>query len=175
MRKAFLAIGSSLVLVLGFQNCGQVDPQSAAEAEIVAGISKVKAKDPDRFTIYDPENFRLFDVNLQSGQMQSYNDFGDQVGPIYCLSEGELGVALAILNNSEICEPQFDPDALKDRVCAMSYLYPYASLSYSGTEYKLGEKNSDCDVPVDLCGDRKSQLKAWSQMVVRTIEDHQCQ
>lgn len=90
----------------------------------------------------------------------------------YCLAAEKLEALKEILGGAEVCEPILPDNYFDGRVCTMSYTNPYALLKADQqSQVSLGEKTSGCDIPIDLCGAKATQLKQWRNSVVGHLDD----
>ena len=162
------------VLVLFFQNCGK--PPGVSESESAIGVvssaqqyNKYSLVGFPTLSIWDYQKFRYLDLDLASGQMIAFEQNGQVRGETYQLPEAKLTEVRSLLEGAEVCEPLVNLEDREGRVCSMAYRYPYAILADKGEEIRLGEKTDGCDVPVDLCGDRATQLQSWSRSVIEAL------
>lgn len=173
MRKYF-GLLAVFLLVISFQNCAQVHNNPEQASSLGAGVIQVSTKAITQLVLWNPNQDQYLDVNLNDGKMIAYENFGEIRGASYCLSTEELFQLKSILTTSDICEPKVDYSVAKDRVCTMLYKYPYVSIVQDSVEYRLGEMNTGCDIPTDLCGEQGSRLRAFAAAVVGNLEARAC-
>jgi hypothetical protein len=163
------------LLIVSFQNCAQrnVAPDGLSAGSGI-GVNMVSAKDPSKVVLWNPTKDEYLDLNLADGKMIAYEQYGESRGSTYCLTDSESSELKSILATSDICEPQVDYEAIKDKTCTMLYKFPYVSIVKDNNEYRLGEMNTGCDQPVDLCGDRAQMLKNFTTMVVSSLDNRLC-
>ena len=175
MRKG-LVIFSFLGLILSFQNCAK-SPQDngvADPGETPITFNKVPASDYKSMTLWDYDNGQFLDLDLKTGRMTAFEEYGYVRGDQFCLSETEKTTLAEIMENAEICNPKNNGTSMQDQACSMVYRYPYASLTNGSEEIKLGEKTNGCELPIDLCGEKGQLLKKFVASVVATIKSHSC-
>lgn len=173
MRKLVVLIGV-LSLIVSFQNCAPQNQSSPMSGEAPATYEKYSALPADQVTFWDYEKYRYVDVDLASGMMSTFEKLGEERGEIYCMKSDELSQLHAILDSADVCEPVLE-QVQEGKVCTMLYSYPYASLKTSGSEIRLGERISGCDIPVDLCEEKASQFRNFVGSIVQNLEAHACE
>lgn len=179
MKKWTLAF-ASLLLILFFQNCqkatqvtDQANAASAGALPSATEFKKTSAQGVSVLQLWDYDHARTLDLDLATGKMAVFLNYGSDRGEDLCLSEAERQEAKTLLSNSEVCEPVVSNDQ-KDQQCIQIYKYPYAVLIEQGQEIRLGEKTSGCDIPVDLCGNQAQSLKDFVQHVLATLDQKTC-
>lgn len=167
----FSVVFVSFLLIISFQNCGKPQvPQQSESSSQSSELSYNKfALDSFKvLSVWDFMNLQYLDINLANGSIQVFEEAGQGVGATYQLKQIEIDKLNSILSQAEICEPIVTlPDP--QQVCSLMYRYPYAILVNLGDEVRLGEMTNGCDVPVDLCGAKAQQLKAWSSKLVEKL------
>lgn len=179
MKRGLIFTAFFSLLMISFQNCSQHNfaTQSASSAASTAQVKSTGSQPATEFSqlaLWDNQNQQILDVNLVSGEMVAYEDYGSVRGEKYCMTADELKEVKAILANSSVCVPDVDLKDAKEQMCAMLYQYPYASLSNSKDEVRLGERTSGCDLPADLCEDKGAMLKNFSAAVLKNLEQRKC-
>lgn len=171
--KKWLIVISSFVLVVSYQNCAQ-NPglQDSLEVAGVARYEKYSAESATTATLWDNKNQRLLDVDLSSGQIEGFEEYGNKPGQLYCLRSGELESLNAFLKSAEVCEPVLANT--EDVMCSTVYKYPYAALLFAKDEVRLGESMSGCDVPTDLCDDKSAKFKTFVSCVINKLDERSC-
>lgn len=173
--RQYLVAGAILIVMMAFQNCGRaVDSNalnSTSDASSTAPVTKVSANEFSSLVLTDAEKAQFFEVDLSSGQIHGFDDRGLATGEHYCLGEKDQLQLKEVLENAEVCKPTV---SAKAEQCLMVYQYPYASLKSSSLEVALGEKHDGCEIPVDLCGERASQLKALVSSLVSRVQGMSC-
>lgn len=174
--KRVIALTSLLLLMLSYQNCAQRNVNQSDGGPTASGViaEEIPAKGTEKMTIWDQGRQQVLDLDLVSGRMISYENYGDVRGASFCLNKSELSEVKTILENSSICEPAVNFEEMKNKVCTMLYKYPYVTLVKGLSEYRLGEMNNGCDIPVDLCGDKAEMLKNFITSVLKTLPAHAC-
>lgn len=176
--KKYIALAGVMLMILSFQNCAQRNVALDSSADSAAsgiGMDVTPAKNLNKVVIWNPDKQQYIDVSLETGKMVAFEEFGQVRGDKFCLTQSELSELQTILQNSSICEPKVSLEAAKDQVCTEIYKYPYASLVQGSREFRLGEMNSGCDKPVDLCGDNAAMLKNFSTAILKNLESRACQ
>lgn len=172
MKKKYSVLGAlGFFLVLFFQNCGKA-PNS--DGGFPAGVSaqqynKYTAEGFSTLSMWDYVRNRFLDLNLETGEVIAFEEAGDVRGESFQLSAEKLSEVKAILQGAEICEPVINPEDREGRLCAMAYRYPYAVFMEQGEEVRLGEKADSCDIPIDLCGEKATQLQSWTKSYVESL------
>lgn len=176
MKKYSVLVSLAAFLIIFFQNCGK--PPSVDSNGETVGVNMPNQN--QQFNKYEVGNFgtlslwdflksRFLDLNIQTGVITAYEQGGQVQGDSFQLPDDKLNELRSILSGAEICEPLADEKVSEDMICTMVYTYPYATLVSQQDQVKLGEKVSGCDVPVDLCGQKSAQLKAWAKAVVESL------
>lgn len=174
--KRVLALGTMLMLVLAFQNCGRQGLQAdgtagggrgdvgvtlplggSAEAKVTyIEIPNVADASSQQKVVEDFSESRLV-ISLQSGVIQLM-DNSNNVLKQRCLPESDLGELKTILAGSKVCEAKVPSDA----ICSMRLKFPYASLYADEKRVNLGEEQDSCGRGrKDLCGDLANVFKAY--------------
>lgn len=176
--KKYIALATVMLIIVSFQNCAKRNvalDSSADSSALGIAMDVTPAKNLNKLVLWNPDKQQYLDVSLETGKMVAFEEFGQVRGDKYCLSQSELSELQTILQNSSICEPKVSFEASKDQVCTEIYKYPYISLVQGSREFRLGEMNSGCDKPVDLCGDKAGMLKNFSTAILRNLESRVCQ
>lgn len=173
MKKWFVVL-SSFVLVVSYQNCAQ-NPglQETPESASPSSYQKFSTQSATAATLWDNSNQRLLDVDLKTGRIEGYEEYGNKPGQLYCLRDSELESLTKFLKSSEICEPVLQVQD-QEVMCSTIYKYPYAALLFSKDEIRLGEAMSGCDVPTDLCGESSAKFKSFASCVISKLDQRGC-
>ncbi len=167
----FSVIVVLVLMVASFQNCGKVQQADIPSSSSTKNTqyNKFSVEEYNVVSLWDYKRIQYLDIDLKTGQIKVFQEAGQSSGPTYQLKAEELAAAQAILASAQICEPvvRFE----QGEACSMIYRYPYAILVDRGDEVRLGEMNSGCDIPVDLCDDKASQMKSWSSHIVEHLLD----
>lgn len=166
LRLAF-AVGSVMILLFAFQNCGRSDMLTSVGLEAGVTYNKVEASQFRTVVMNDFYRNRSLDVDVDSGVVLTSDN------QRFCLGQLDRQQLQDILRLAQVCEPLNKP-ARPDMVCTMIYKLPYAELRSSSQVYKLGEKRDGCDVPVDLCGESALEFKMFIDGVMSRIEGMSC-
>ena len=179
MKKKWIFILSSLVLILSFQNCqkselNNVRPE-AANLSDVTSYNKTSASDTSIVQVWDYDQGRTLDVDVSNGRIAVYLNYGSDRAQDICLTDSEKQELQALLSSAEVCEPVLPADHFLNRQCTMNYRYPYAVLVQGSDQIKLGEMTSGCDVPTDLCGNKAQELQNFAQHLLASSDQRACQ
>lgn len=160
-----------VLMIASFQNCGKVQKAdiSSSSPSTNTQYNKFSVEEYKVLSLWDYKRMQYLDVDLRTGEIKVFEEAGQASGPTYQLKSEELAVAQATLASAQICEPVVRVET--GEVCSMSYRYPYAILVDKGDEVRLGEMNTGCDIPIDLCDDKGAQLKSWSSHIVEHLLD----
>lgn len=168
-----------MLLIFSFQNCQKAalvanDASGTPAVSNDVSYEKAAVNPLTVFQMWDYQSGKTYDLDVNTGRIQAYNDFGSTPMGESCLN-GELRLELeAILNNSEVCAPQYPVGYFQDRICTQNYRYPYAVLIQGSERIPLGELTSGCDVATDLCGDKAQTLQKYVQKVLPLIPQMSC-
>jgi len=175
MRKWTLVVGGFL-LILSFQNCQKASVQNvASDTSKSFDYQKSSTASFQTLQMWDYDQGRTVDVDVSSGKMSVYLNYGADRGADYCLSDSERQQLQSILASAEVCQPVLPAEQYTNQECTQLYRYPYAVLVDQGTEVRLGEMTNGCDVPTDLCGANAAALQNYVQGVLQTLEQQTCQ
>jgi hypothetical protein len=168
--KYSVLLSLAAFMIIFFQNCGKPPTVSSNGDSSTPSqtFNKYEVNGFQTISVWDEPKQRFLDVDINSGSVQAFEQAGRVPGATYQLGDIELSQLKSILQKAEVCEP-LAQEHQKNMACTMIYVYPYATLVSPNQQMKLGEKMSGCDIPVDLCGDKSAQLKAWSQGVVEGL------
>ncbi len=195
--KRVLALGSMLVLVLAFQNCGNQGLQAGGamggDVKIVlpqtgsidegSQVPAAKVTYVEIFDVAEPSSAqqkasdeitdtRLV-ISVQSGKIQLMDDVNN-VLETRCLSAEKLAEMNAILAGSKICAAKVVRQP--DQVCSMRMKRAYASLYADQQRVNLGEEFDACGTGrKDLCGELSAVFKAYVAHVKSSWADMSCQ
>jgi hypothetical protein len=165
-----------VLMIASFQNCGKVQQSDisstdqSAKDKAQTQYNKFSIDGYNILSIWDYKRLQYLDIDLKTGIIKVFAEAGQVPGPSMQLNSDELALVKSILNQGEVCEPVVQLPA-EGQVCSMLYRYPYAILVDKGDEIRLGEMTSGCDVPVDLCEQKSSQLRDWSSRIVEHLLD----
>lgn len=178
MRQRLIVLIGGVLLVFSFQNCQKsnlnLESSPAVQNSKNVEYNKSSAADYSVLQLWDYENGKTFDLDLASGRVAAYADFGSNREQDLCFTP-ELRDELAqIMKDSEVCQPVFAEDYFKDRICTQNYRYPYAVLVHGGDQVKLGEETSGCDIATDLCADKAEQLQQFVKKVLPQMQSLTC-
>jgi hypothetical protein len=115
-------------------------------------------------------------INLADGRIQSFDVNSKKLNFNFCLTNNDRVALENILHTAQICEPNSEKSGEQgDRFCTMEYVMPYAKLNFpSHIAYALGERNSGCDIPIDLCGDHSALLRGFVRSLLLNIKTKIC-
>ena len=100
MRKWTLVIGGFL-MILSFQNCQKATLQNvASDKSKVFDYQKTSAAGFVTLQMWDYQQGSTIDVDLASGKMAAYLNYGADRGGDYCLSDSEKQQLQSILSNA---------------------------------------------------------------------------
>lgn len=177
MRKSLFIIGS-FILMLSFQNCSKNNLQQvdqATSANDPATYDKVSTSNVDKVAAQDVSSGRKLEIDVRSGRIAVFSDFGHERLDDRCLSEQERTQVESLLAKAELCVPLVEPSQYMDKNCTMIYKFPYATLLVGAEAVNLGEMTSGCDVPTDLCGASADELKDFVQSILASYAQKVCQ
>lgn len=167
----------SFVLILGFQNCQKANwnQETSVSINTPAGFNKIAASDYPVLQMWDYSAGRTFDVDVASGRIGVYLEYGNQRDQDRCLTAEQLQELQALVADAEVCQPVSTPDQYLSRQCTQEYRAPYAVLAAGGETLRLGEKTNGCDVPTDLCGDKADVLQDFVRRMLASVDQQACQ
>lgn len=174
MRPYFIA-GSILAVMMAFQNCAKTsDLVDVSSGQVIesSDMNKIRADQFGSLVLTDIENARSLDVDLANGEVRSFDMRGVSTGDRYCMGEQDREQLVEILSAAEVCEPL--NEAPPEAACTTVYEFPYAQLRNASQSVNLGEKRSGCDIPVDLCGAKATQLKNLTVALLSRVEHMSC-
>lgn len=179
-RLVFIAI--SIFILLHFQNCSKPNSLESVDGGINSGkvngnqeYEIISTKEFRKLVLWDHQQAQFVDLNLDTGRMIAYEEYGSVRSDQFCLTVEELEKVNKIMSTSDICDPKVSLDQPQETMCTMMYTYPYVTLISPYIEIKLGERTSGCDEPVDLCAEGSKSLRDFVSSVVSSLELHKCQ
>ena len=177
MSKKWFYICSGLAMIVFFQNCSKSNldaPTSTPESNTPTEFSKSSAADFPVVQLWDYENGKTMDLDVATGRIAVFLNFGSDRGQDLCLSEAEKTEIQGLMQQAEICAPVLPAEQFLNKQCTMSYRYPYAVLVDGSVEVRLGEKTNGCDVPVDLCGTKAQDLQNFVGRILQSVDQRAC-
>lgn len=173
--KKYLVLCSVFMLIVSFQNCSKVGQTNIdSSGNLIQGqqYNKYSVEPYPILSLWDYTRYQYLDLDLSTGHMEAFEEAGQVSGNTYCLKSSQLAEVQQILAGAEICEPiVYKASDAGNLACTMNYRYPYAILTNSGEEVRLGEMTSGCDAPIDLCEVKAQDLRRWTENVVDHLLD----
>ena len=166
------------LIIFSFQNCqkSNLSTTDAGKAATPAEFQKSLASVYPVVQLWDYQQGNTYDVDIQTGRIAVYSNFGNNRETDLCLSEAQKNQVQVLIKDAQICIPDIPAEQFVGKDCSMSYEYPYAILVNGADSVRLGEKTNGCDVPTDICGDAQAQaMKDFSQTVLSSVAQLSCQ
>lgn len=178
MKKWWIAL-FSFVLILSFQNCQKANwnPESGSsgsDAGASEDFDKIAAVDFPILQMWDYAKGRTFDVDVATGHIGVYLEYGNQRDEDRCLTEAQRQELQALVADAEVCRPVNSPEQFLNRNCSQEYRAPYAVLVAGAENLRLGEKTNGCDVPTDLCGAKANVLQDFVRKTLAIVDQQKC-
>ncbi len=177
VKKVSILIGCAAFMIVFFQNCGKA-PSVTSNSSETSGVAGLTTNQPQynsyaisnvsKVSIWDEEKQRFIQIDLDTGDALAMERAGEVPGEKILVTNVELADLKSILSQADVCDP-IKKENSEGKMCSQNYEYPYAKFHGKSQEISLGEKVNSCSVPVDLCGEKASQLKKWSIDFIKAL------
>lgn len=182
-------------LLFSFQNCQKRPYQDAISDSLARNISQhdimdnrivLSQENIDQVQFYFEEkkqttnqdsNYTLlinkvYEINLQSGEITISDNTDDENSLKYCLTDDLKNELENVLKSSSICK---STGQVIGKVCAQVLAKPYAAIITRAVRYELGYATDSCGSnKIDLCDDQDSLLKGIAAAIKHNLESLVC-
>lgn len=186
MKKIWLGIFLTVVIVLSYQNCYQPKKSDGPLTVQSLGI-KLADENIQKITFLNTENVTVeknskvftlvsqisYSLDYSTGEMIKSSNESSEQGQ-YCLTEALLSELKNIINLSSVCKTELQSDG--SRVCSQVYQPGYATIVTNRDSFDLGSSSDGCgSTQIHLCeSSSEDMLKGWFQAVRNQLSQLSC-
>ncbi len=186
MKKVWLGLFLSVVIVLSYQNCyqpkkldGPLTVQSLGIKLADENIQKITFSNTENVTV--EKNSKVFKLVSQTSYSIDYST-GEMIKSStassaqeqYCLTDALFSELKNIINLSSVCKKELQSDG--SRVCSQVYQPGYAKIVTNRDSFDLGSSSDGCgSTQIQLCeSSSEDMLKGWFQAVRNRVSQLSC-
>lgn len=193
MKRTYVILVTTFILIIGFQNCQQ-KPSAQLSTEFSSGgvssqqmtalnneqVQKVTLNQKETETLvkngssFSVQNNAYYSVDYTSGIVIRVSDL-NAAEQKFCLNNELLSELKMIISSSKVC--RYDDTAIsKDGVCAMDYKTPYAQIVTNRDVIELRTvATANCNSErYDLCDGSSDMLRGWWANVKKQLVNLGC-